>query len=417
MLDQNIGIIAVILKIVGGLFAFGAALFTFLALLQNDKNGKTKEWFKAGWLAISKSRWLKLPELAIGMLIRVKSKFIIILYSIEERRIRAIVSSYFLLIVTTIGFIIDSGWLAGSMMIVADIFFVNANIFQLNLGGIKEKDFGLFRIMKIVYDITPRWLFIFYLLMIYVAAPFLWIKIALNANLFFSFVGMLFTVPIYSYIVILPLAAFFRVSKLSISNTTVENSAIAGISVGFSFSITFFSFWIGKIVVEQSYVPQTFQMLVSNVVFDGMTILITLALLQWALKMKLFGIPIAIAADIIVAAILACASLYFGLFLTEHQLTVKQVLTVLIGMSPVKKSIELGPYFWAMHTAFIPTFVYLSFIFVAWLGKLILTPARWFFGKGQEHKNPLALTGALFALLATTFGLLGIFVDSLGKVL
>ena len=68
MLEQNFWIIGLILKILGGLFAFLAALLTFLAVVQNEKHESTKNWFRKNWKRISQSNWLQMPEKIIGCL-------------------------------------------------------------------------------------------------------------------------------------------------------------------------------------------------------------------------------------------------------------------------------------------------------------------------------------------------------------
>jgi hypothetical protein len=47
--------------------------------------------------------------------------------------------------------------------------------------------------------------------------------------------------------------------------------------------------------------------------------------------------------------------------------------------------------------------VYLSIILLGWLGKILSIPIKWFFGLGQEHKNPLKLTAGLFTLVSVIF--------------
>jgi hypothetical protein len=65
-----------------------------------------------------------------------------------------------------------------------------------------------------------------------------------------------------------------------------------------------------------------------------------------------------------------------------------------------------------MHTTFLPTLLYLFFILFCWTGKALLIPARWFFGKGQEHKNPLKLTAMLCGIFAALFGILYFVTDA-----
>jgi hypothetical protein len=177
------------------------------------------------------------------------------------------------------------------------------------------------------------------------------------------------------------------------------------VAVTLSFAVTFLAMLLGHLVNQSAWVPQTLQMLVSNVIFDGFTVVVTLALLSWAVaKRTMLRIPCAIFLDIVIAALLACCSLHFGLVFTEKAVTWGETLNVLLAKSPGAEGFELGPYFWTMHTTFLPTLLYLSLIFVTWTGKLILLPIKWFFGAGQEHKNPLKLTAAFLTLFSVAFG-------------
>ena len=215
---------------------------------------------------------------------------------------------------------------------------------------------------------------------------------------------MLVVIPSFYFLFTIPMFLFDALFDIEFNTHRVFDSLIIlGTSMGISFSITFLSFMLGKVVSPESSIPQTFQMLAANVVLDGVTLLITFWILGWAIKNKtLWRIPIAIFLDGVVAAILACASLYLGLLLSENHLSVGQVFGVLIGKSPFQSGYEFGPYFWAMHTTFIPTIIYLSIILVSWLAKIIFTSARGYLGAWQKHTNPMALTAALFTLLAAT---------------
>ncbi len=193
---------------------------------------------------------------------------------------------------------------------------------------------------------------------------------------------------------------------------TPDTLYLLGQALGTSFVITMLAFLVGNLISPEALVPQTWQMLISNVLLDGVTLLVTFALITWAVREKAWWrIPNAIVLDVLVACLLACASLYLGLVFTENELTVTAVLNILIGKAATGDHYELGPYFWAMHTTFLPTLAYLSFILVAWLGKTILAPFEWFLDEGKAHQNPLGLTAALFVLLASFFLFSAFWVD------
>ena len=238
--------------------------------------------------------------------------------------------------------------------------------------------------------------------------------IALNSNRSFAIIALVNAIPSFMFLILGPATAIESTNNKYTINEDLL--AFIGISIGLSFSITFIAFLIGNLINDQSYVPQTFQMLISNVILDGVTLFITIKLLRWSLqKNSSIRIPIVILLDISIAECLACLALYLGLVFTEQQLSITKILYVLIGQFPSGNGTELGPLFWAMHTTFIPTCIYLLFILIGYLGKVIITPTKWFLGKGHEHKSPLGLTSALCALLATIFALAGLATDGLDK--
>lgn len=187
-----------------------------------------------------------------------------------------------------------------------------------------------------------------------------------------------------------------------------EVGFVAGAATALSFLVTLCSLLIGHAVRPEAPVPQTLQMLFSNVVCDGLTMLATVLILGVAVgPQRKFPIPVAILLDLGLAVLLACASLWCGLVRTENALSVTQVARVLIGQSPAGTDFQLGPYFWAMHTTFLPTLLYLSLIALCWLAKLVVLPVALVLQKGRAVEKPhhasavtLLLVAAIFAALA-----------------
>ncbi|MET0751905.1 MAG: hypothetical protein ABWZ66_00965, partial [Pyrinomonadaceae bacterium] len=175
------------------------------------------------------------------------------------------------------------------------------------------------------------------------------------------------------------------------------------------FTVTLLALSVGHLVEPSAYVPQTLQMLISNVMFDGLTMAITFAILDKALsKEGMLRLPAAIVLDIIVAGIFAVSSLYFGLIFTDKAIGLQEIIYILFARSADNSHFELSPYFWVMHTTFIPTLLYLSMILFCWAAKALLIPVRWFFGKGHEHKNPLKLTATLCGIFIAIFTVLSL---------
>lgn len=414
MLEQNIWIISAFLKVIGGFFAFSASLCTFFAVFQDGKHEQTKEWFRTKWVKIGQNRWLSMPEKTISAILKTKKNISEFSNKLFEVDIVGWVICLSPILLFNVGILVCFGlfvfWISLSLsipcaVIIIDTFeFIDQNTrFTSWFSALLE---NLSKWFKIAIIIFPSF-----------GAAFTWILIALNTKVLFSFLSMLIAMPCFFLIFLGPMMIGKHLSKGRynlIRNET--NIVIYGVSLGLSFSITFLSFLIGNMVSNDSHIPQTFQMLVSNVIFDGATVLLTFAVLGWSLKEKSWlRVPAAIIIDVAIAVVLAYASLYIGLFMSDNHLSLKQVTLVLVGISPSGKNIELGPYFWAMHTSFIPTCIYLTLILIGWFGKSILIPVEWFLGKGQSHKNPMALTAALFTLLATTFVLSGLAVDAFEK--
>ncbi|MBA7688469.1 hypothetical protein ES703_96951 [subsurface metagenome] len=178
------------------------------------------------------------------------------------------------------------------------------------------------------------------------------------------------------------------------------------IACAISFSVTLAALLIGHAAHSNAWVPQRISMLLSNVLFDGLTLVVTLFILGQAIKPEShLSIPVAVLLDIVLATAFACGSLWCGLRFTEHPITLRETLNVLILRSTDGARWEIGPFFWAMHTTFAPTGVYLTVILMCWLAKLIYRPINWVFYRGKTS-NPFGLTVALFSCIAAVlFGI------------
>ncbi|MFC1616779.1 hypothetical protein ACFL2K_01005 [Candidatus Margulisiibacteriota bacterium] len=433
---ENIWIIGAILKLFAGLFTFLAALFGFLAVLQNKKHEKTKIWFRQKWERISVNPWLSLPEIIIHSIIEHKNN--LLNFSIKYQNSAFFKgSTIFLVIIFHISMFSSCEWPVLFCFTLLSFFFIwkyfmrleaklamfLLEIFLITLLNLKT--LLTFEIIPLIFSILLS-IIIFipsslkrhlvgslyalmmlrlYLLCMFGCIPLFWVVLSLKVELVFSW--FLILISLICLLVCLPAVCDFR-DEQHILTESNRNYVLFSFSIWISFTITMLAFLFGNLAYPLAYIPKTLQMLTSNVVFDSITILFTFLILNWALRKKgLFRIPFAIIIDCIVAALLACFSLYFGLVLTKYQLSFDQVLFILIGKDLSGKTIQFGPYFWTMHTTFLPTLVYLFIIIVAWLAKIMLMPVKWFFGKGQEQENPLALTAALCTLLIAVFGVPG----------
>ncbi len=137
-------------------------------------------------------------------------------------------------------------------------------------------------------------------------------------------------------------------------------------------------------------------MVFANLLFDGLTMVVTFKVLAAAVRRSAFmRIPAFIVLDLVLAGLLAIGSLYFGTVKTVHALPLLNMLHILIGRSPDGSHWQFGPYFWVMHTTFLPTLACLLLILICWFGRALLIPVHRFFGKAAEHEHPLKLTAAL----------------------
>lgn len=171
-----------------------------------------------------------------------------------------------------------------------------------------------------------------------------------------------------------------------------------------SLMLTYGAFVIGHMIDPAAYVPQTLQMIVSNAVFDGLTFALTLLIMRLVSLLHaesvstLFVLLLLIIADLAIAALLAIGSIFFGLLGTEHAVSIGECVRVLIGLSPHEASLDFGPIFWVMHTAFIPTAIYLAFVGVMTLSKVVMSIALIISGKALVRG--FMATGAVMATLA-----------------
>jgi hypothetical protein len=191
------------------------------------------------------------------------------------------------------------------------------------------------------------------------------------------------------------------------SKKRTEDLWFLGFTIALSFTVTMSALIIGYYVSPNSHVPQTMQMMFSNVICDGLTMLFTIILLSKVVSPKAsLPIPIAVLLDVFMAVLLACASLYLGLMGSAHSITIRQTVNVLIALSPNGANWELGPYFWAMHTSFLPTLAYLSLILLCWVGRLLVLPIANLFSKGAAIEKPHHLTAGFFLFIAAVFAAL-----------
>ena len=173
-----------------------------------------------------------------------------------------------------------------------------------------------------------------------------------------------------------------------------------------SFGLTMCAMLLGRYVAPNNYIPATVQMLIVNAFCDSVTITATIVIFELAIKAKQWwAIPLSIIMDILAASILAYMSVFLGLIFTDRQLSIVEVGRVFIGLCPHAAYWEFGPYFWAMHTTFIPTIFYLSVIVLCWIGKWPVLWGTAVLRRAGIDERPHELMSEVFAVI-TAFLLL-----------
>lgn len=148
-----------------------------------------------------------------------------------------------------------------------------------------------------------------------------------------------------------------------------------GLQAGIAASFTLTALLIG---LGHALEPQTAavamppQLYFSNFAFDGITLLATVIVLGWlhGQRGNIVALPLAIATDLTLAVTCAVLSLWLGLIGTTQELSFHEVLMVLIAQDPSGQRLELGPYFWTMHSTFIPTLLF-------WVLIVLVAGSKW----------------------------------------
>jgi hypothetical protein len=407
MTNSEAWIAKIIFGGVAALFAVLAAIAVFMDLLHSEQQQWVQTRFRVYWQAIGRNQWLMLPEKVIGSLLKLEERFRQI-DALSESRSRGMT---FLWCGTPIAAFIglwlhrDASWaIMFCLPALPCLFMVLHGKGRRILSRIEDHGWTAIALPPLVV-VVSLWVYGMGI------AAVAWIELSLKMSLFWASISMILLLPMYWLLlwtlsagpakIFLLVVPWFRPFPPDRSIHRVRSCFALGASA--SFAVTYFSLLLGHVARPTAPVPQTLQMLLSNVIFDGCTMVATVLILRWAVSKGTLRIPGAIAMDTVVAGILACGSLYFGLIGSSNALSPHQVLSVLLGRSPDGSDWEFGPYFWAMHTTFIPTAIYLCAILFCWLAKCVLTTAHWFFGKAQEHKNPLKLTAAACGVMIAVF--------------
>lgn len=356
---------------------------------------RTRVFYNEMWEQIKDIGILDLPELVIRWVLQVLNKFMKYLHSLMQQMPMwvVIISATLMMIYMTS----MPGW-KDEFPAPIDMLFLSCTAVQLlillvkNLESQKTGNDIFSKIFR-VYEISVSYGWAVICIII--------LDNLLKLSLEIAFVSVIVTLPAISKLLEFLLTVMF--SNIKIKNMTASIRIFCS-SMAISFVITMISLFIGHLAEPHSWVPKTVQILYSNVFFDGLTMIVTIKILNTAIRdHSWLNIPIAIILDVIAAGILAFLSLYIGLMFTEHSVSMLQVWRTLWGRTLDGVFYSFGPYFWVMHTTFIPTLIYLSVIMLCWIGKLVVLPVVKLFEKGGEVRNPHHLTAGVFAFVAAVF--------------
>jgi hypothetical protein len=427
MTSSGLSTVEYTLKVLALVFAALCALFKFLDAVHGEEQERVQAWFGTRWQSIVRSNWMDLPERTIGALLASERRLATaaLIYLQSNNRASTL---------TIIGWIVTTGLWAFMRSSVDPSSQSSPRYVSLALmltliaigwgprGFSREERQAQPRDETGTTPLAPVGRIKAYLVFALVMALCLLVMalalaLALGACLAALdwAEGLLSRPASVAAVVLLAITPMTLISGMASGeeggnvrsvDPLLNMRVLYGVGVGAGLAVTYAALSLGLAATGER-VPWTSQLLLSNVLHDGLTVVASYWLLSWALvRRSLLRVPAAIVADVAVSAVLACSSLYVGVMMTERHLGIAQVLHILLARAPDGHHWEVGPYFWAMHTMFLPTLAYLAVVAVCWMAKALLLPTRWFFGVGQEHKNPMNLTAALCALIAALLALL-----------
>lgn len=404
MKDSSILIVKTVCLAIAASAGIFAAWFELRDRWQTeDDRQRTRTYYKKIWQTIQQTGLLLLPEKAITGFLTTKTALV----AKAKGLFNSLPDSIIMLLMFTTpvaGFVVGwftSGWILALVLSVPMTIFP-VLVFLDEIVGMDTLSNNDAIASVVVINHSLFWL----------VTSLALLKVVLNLNIVIATLVMIVLFPIYALLVGLPLVGLvdsagdrFQKSK--------GNWFVFGMTLAASFSITLIALLIGYVADSTCWIPKTMQMLGSNVIFDGLTVLATIVILTLAVPPKRrIPIPVAVCLDVAVAAVFACASLYCGVAFTDRHLGIIETARVLVALSPEGGHFEIGPYFWAMHTTFIPTLLYMFLITLCWVGKLLVLPVASILSRGAVVEKPHHLTAGVFLFIAAVFGVIGKGIDS-----
>ena len=389
-----------VLQVLSALFGLLSALFELRDRAQTtSERQKTREWYGRKWLMIQQSTLLSLPEIVIGWVVALFDWMSLKASSIFNRlAVELLVAA--VLIGPILGVIalwklyggIAPFWIPGSILFL---------LWYVAMFGSSSEVRGISAVK------APRnliWAVYFLIAIVSVISYLLFIQLVLMLPILWSALILIAMLPISVVTIASPISLMGIISAgMTGTKGNRAGSAmwILGMSVAVSLPLTATSLAIGAILAPGAAIPRALQLIISNVLFDGLTVLTTIALLKRSLDpQSSFPIWLAVLIDVLSAAVFACLALWLGLLFSANEISLRASTLVLFGMSPDGATFQLGPLFWAMHTTLIPTLFYAILTFMALVGKVLILPVATLFRKGVAVRKPHRLTAGVFFFMA-----------------
>lgn len=411
---QEVKTVECVCNICFGLFSISAAVLYFLSVYSDPNNKKVESKFREIWMSIDKITWVNLPKIVFKYTIECGIYLINKIPNLEKmNRRKSLISQIIIILSIVLLLLIKLANPNNRMMSMSDgFFFFGMCIFLLLIPMLGETDYYghvlpkkswflfiipidifvcsfIIELFGQIHEQQPIIACISMVLLLVIVIPLIWATVMLSG-------------------------AFFNIkNKIKLLNAVF----LIFVLMCVSFFATYSAFAIGKFACPNAHVPQTYQMLFVNAFCDTLTVFITFKILNWSIsKRSNVRIPLAMLIDTLIAGILACFSLYLGLLFSKYSLSLVEVFIVLVGRCPNDfKRIEFSPFFWVMHTSFIPTLFYLFLILLCWMAKTLLNILKKYSKIAKDHTNPFALTSALFAIVAAIFSFLSFIVKNTFK--
>jgi hypothetical protein len=251
-----------------GLFAIVAAYLSYREVACNDNHDAVKDWFKEKWILLNNSGWLSMPEKIIGLVLYLKNDAAETLSDFVSGRAQAKVIFILYFIALSSASIYHSGIFVAVIVILSCLPFMY---------------FGYNYKLDELLELRPKYIGHFYGFLISIYSFYLWTVLFVETEIFLSAAISSLLLPVFWFSIFTPIAIAIHARNPD-SNIDEDTLIIVGFSFAVSFCITLIAILIGKVSYPSAPLPQTIQMLLINTLFDGVTMLATIYILQWSIK-------------------------------------------------------------------------------------------------------------------------------------